>query len=400
MRPTVAVTRASSSTRAILRTSRGIPQGDPLSSLTFTAVLARPLATMADMHDAHVTPLAFADDTLLVCGRDHVTPVVRQWEHLLSAHSLTLNHGKLSIWLPECARPPDELRRAFPEASFSPSGIVICGLPTASSSSAHDPDALLPWGTQAFTLAHLETLKASLLRRFQALSQLTELLGPTTSACHLALHVARINLQARFVHIWRYLPWPVLHIWAWSLQRHWQDWLATLLSLPLDCPTASSLLALPVRHCGLGLLDVRHEAVLHYLPGALALCDQASSLAVLLDVPLHLTMAATHVQTTSGISVEALYHAHVPHRRAKALRDAFYAALARRLAPAIPWLHAPVLTPGPDASTLRSFQTRVAMAPYLASPHTFLSRPALRLWIANHLGLPVFASEQRCTYIP
>ena len=102
----------------------------------------------------------------------------------------------------------------------------------------------------------------------------------------------------------------------------------------------------------------------------------------------------------SGISVEAVYHAHVPRRRAKALRDAFYDALARRLSPDIPWLHAPVITPGPDAPSLRSFQTRVAMAPYLAFPWTFLSRPALRLWLATHLGLAVFAPEQRCSYVP
>ena len=250
-RHTVAVTRAPGSARAILRTSRGIPQGDPLSSLTFTAVLARPLATMAEMTDASVTPLAFADDTLLVCSRDQIAPVVQQWEHLLTAHSLRLNHSKLSIWLPECADPPAELLHAFPHASFSASGIIICGLPSASSSSAHDPDALLPWGTQDFTLAHLETLKASLLKRFHALSQLTQLLGPTSSACHLALHVARINLQARFVHIWRYLSWPVLHVWAWSLQQHWTDWIATLpvstpstaplqpISLPCLCATAA-----------------------------------------------------------------------------------------------------------------------------------------------------------------
>ena len=289
---------------------------------------------------------------------------------------------------------------AFPDASFSASGIIVCGLPSASSSSAHDPDAVLPWGTHDFTLAHLEALKASLLKRFSTLSQLAELLGPNSSACHLALHVARINLQARFVHIWRYLPWPVLHIWAWSLQQHWTAWISTLLALPLDCPTAASILTLPVRNCGLGLLDVRHEAALHYLPGALALCDQAPSLAAHLDVPLHLTLAVSHIQDTSGISVEAIFHAHVAHRRAKALRDAFYDALARRLSPATPWLHAPVLTSGPDAPTLRSFQTRVAMAPYLASPYTFLSRPALRLWIASHLGLPVFAPEQRCSYVP
>ena len=136
------------------------------------------------------------------------------------------------------------------------------------------------------------------------------------------------------------------------------------------------------------------KAALHYLPRALALCDQAGSLAAHLDVRLHVAMAVAHIQHVSGVSVEQVYHAHVPRRLAKALRDAFYAALANHLYPTTPWLQAPVITPGPEAPTLRSFQTRVAMAPYLAS-WTFLSRPALRRWIAGHLGLPVFGPEQR-----
>ena len=77
-----------------------------------------------------------------------------------------------------------------------------------------------------------------------------------------------------------------------------------------------------------------------------------------------------------------------------------YGALANRLYPNTPWLEPPPIAPGPEDATLRSFQTRVAMAPFLASPWTFLPRPALRLWIASHLGLPVFAPEQRCSYIP
>ena len=87
-RPTVAVTRATGGLRDTLRTCRGIPQGDPLSSLTFTAVLAKPLAAMTELPECSVTPLAFADDTLLVCPRDQIVPVVHQWERLLQGHSL------------------------------------------------------------------------------------------------------------------------------------------------------------------------------------------------------------------------------------------------------------------------------------------------------------------------
>ena len=203
--------------------------------------------------------------------------------------------------------PPAEVLSAFPGASFGASGVVVCGLPSAGGRSARDPDAVFPWGTQDFTLAHLDSLKTSLLQRFSTLSHLSELLGPNSCACHLALHVARINLQARFVHIWRYLPWPVLHLWAWSLQQHWTTWISALLSLPLDCPTASALLSLPVKQCGLGPLDVRHEAALHYLPGALALCDQAPSFAAHLDVPLHLSLAVRHLElaTHLGLAVFA-----------------------------------------------------------------------------------------------
>ena len=131
---------------------------------------------------------------------------------------------------------------------------------------------------------------------------------------------------------------------------------------------------------------VRREAALHYLPGASALCDQAGSLAAHLDIPLHVATAVDHLQRVSGISVEQIFHAHVPHRHAKALRYAFYVALANRLYPDTPWLQAPVLTPGLEASTLRSFQTRVAMAPFLGSPWTLLHPCELRPTVQCCLG--------------
>ena len=184
MRPTIAVTRGPAGHRELLRTSRGIPQ-KPMSSLTFTAIFAQPLADMAASEDTPVTPLAFADDTLLITPRYSVTTVVSRWEAALRPHLLSLSLHKIFIWSPQCDTPPAEIVTAFPSATFSADGIIICGLPCASSSSADDPDALLPWGTRDFALTRLETLKTSLLRRFSTLSQLEELLGPASPDCHL-----------------------------------------------------------------------------------------------------------------------------------------------------------------------------------------------------------------------
>ena len=138
-----------------------------------------------------------------------------------------------------------------------------------------------------------------------------------------------------------------------------------MLRTSFSSDVALSILHLPLVHCGLGFLHLRHEAALHYLPGAMALCDQASSAVDILELRAQVALAVQHLQDASGINIEALHTCHAPHRRAHAVRVAFYEALAAQLLPQAPWLHPPTLVPdGPAQHQMLRFQTRVAMAPY------------------------------------
>ena len=99
------------------------------------------------------------------------------------------------------------------------------------------------------------------------------------------------------------------------------------------------------------------------------------------------------MQDASGISAKAIHTRHAPPRRAHTVRTAFYEALVAQVLPRALWLRAPPLPDGPNHCQILGFQTWVAMAPFLVTPATFLSLPALRVWVLTHLRLPVFPPE-------
>ena len=79
----------------------------------------------------------------------------------------------------------------------------------------------MPWGSSSYVVQHLHDLSNKLERRLEALFALIDTLGRDSEAAHVSLYVARINLQTRFVHLWRYLPWQVTVQWTLPLQILW-----------------------------------------------------------------------------------------------------------------------------------------------------------------------------------
>ena len=65
-----------------------------------------------------------------------------------------------------------------------------------------------------------------------------------------------------------------------------------------------------------------------------------------------------------------------------------------------PWLQSPGLPHIPDADITWRWQMKVQMSWFTASPRTFLLAGPLRLALAQHLGLRIYAPGQRCRYIP
>ena len=306
---------------------------------------------------------------------------------------MRLNPDKIAVWGPNLTAIPPRLAEACPSAKFSSEGLLICGIPVDRSGELPD-DAAQPLGNASFTSAFLEQLRMKLRLRLNALSALTDALGPSSSAAHLAVHILRVNLQTAFVHIFRACHRTVVHAWAGQLQEDVQTWLSDLLHCPWGGPASQLAVALPLRHAGLGILNFQYEAALHFVHGALALNDNATlSLGNSETWSDEIGSAIGFLERVSGIDIETIASPKPPRRQGRVIRAHFYDAMAKQ-----PYDMVPGLQPaGKDAASL-SLHVRWLLAWYVASPDTFLPFAAFRLAWASHLRLPVFASEQRCAY--
>ena len=88
---------------------------------------------------------------------------------------------------------------------------------------------------------------------------------------HAALHVLRVNLLPRYVHLFRFMPVDRSLQLARSVDDRVLPWLQEQLDLPLSDPAVRILLQTPCAHGGLSLLRLHHEALLHCISGLLAL---------------------------------------------------------------------------------------------------------------------------------
>ena len=250
-------------------------------------------------------------------------------------------------------------------------------------------DRDLAWGTDSHVDQFLETVLSQLDVRLGALTKFMQVLGPSSVAGHAALHVLRINLLARFVHMFRFLPVDR------SLQlvdERLLPWLQEQLDLPLAHPAVRIILQTPCAHGGLSLLRLQHEALLHCISGLLALPVEG--------VPLT-PVECDSLTLATAVLLRLIATAHLlPHRRPAHLRRLVYEALAQQLTDACPWLLAPPL----DAAALKAgvalrFQYRLLMGWYEATGCHLLTAPVLRHAMAVHCRMPVFPVPSRCQYV-
>ena len=193
--PTHAFLPAWQGGRRELTTDIGIPQGDPLSSLAFSLLLASPLR---DINSLETTAVAYADDAVLVTYLANAATALALWQDLLRPLGLTLNLDKLEMWNPEGHAIPEELHAACPGLRVSDQGFRICGLPLDKVDDS-DPLADQPWGNDTFTVQFLQHSREALQARLRVLAAFVVHHGPHTEALHIALHILRVNLSSRCV---------------------------------------------------------------------------------------------------------------------------------------------------------------------------------------------------------
>ena len=90
-----------------------------------------------------------------------------------------------------------------------------------------------------------------------------------------------------------------------------------------------------------------------------------------------------------------------PARQPRKIREPFYERLALQMQDLCPWLVPPGLPNTPEGEVTYRWMLKCQMSWYVVGPGClFLTRAPLRLALASHMGLPVFAPGQRCHYTP
>ena len=399
-RPTTAVMHAQEGTRHMLSTHAGIPQGDPISSLAFGLVLADPLQRLQEL--PHCTPVAYADDTVIACPPEVALEYLQAWRDSLAAVGLSLNWSKLHVWSPRRLDLPLAFQEAFPDATYTSDGFKVCGLPL-DQADATDPHDFAPLGTGEYTQAFLSEAREALLLRLRTLSTFVHTLGPHAEGLQVALSVARVNLQNRHVHLWRFCDRPTMHTWSAQLAADTQAWLSELLAMPLVTPQALIALRVPTSLGGLGFLHPQHEAALHYLQAMLPTVEETTSSRDG-DDPVHVHMAECfeYLEHQAGKPLRPLIEHLAPHRMGHRLRSEFYEAIRLQMLDLCPWLEPPPL---PQAGSTEPeipyrWQIRAVLAWYLPTSRHLLTDAPFRFAIQKHLGLPIFEGGQRCAYTP
>ena len=357
--PTQAVLTAPKGGRRIMTTDVGIPQGDPLSSLAFSLLLAKLLATLNTPESAAV---AYADDTVLIAAPAHMTAALRLWEERLHPVGLTLNRDKFELWSPDGLDLPTDLTTDYPHVKVTSRGFRVCGLPL-DKADALDPLPDTPCGDDTYTQALLQEAREALQQRMRVLAAFLVHHGLQTEALHVALHVLRVNLSGRLAHLYRFCPWTLLRPWTATLADDLHDWLRIIVGLPFQGPHPLLALHSPLAQGGLGIPHPQQEAALHHLqamwplidelspaeqersPSCLSALDALELLNRLADQDLRATSAATSAR----------------HRGAK-IRTLFYERMGLQLRTVCPWLQPPGLPKLPETDITWRWQMKIQMS--------------------------------------
>ena len=327
---------------------------------------------------------------------------LQAWQNVLATRGLHLNQSKLQVWNPHALALPPAFLASYPDTEITTEGFKVCGLPL-DQADATDPQDYAPLGDSRFTERFLEEAREATLRRLRVLTTFVHNMGPHTETLHVALRIARVNLQARHVHLYRYCDREIIHRWTGLLDTDIRLWLASLLDVPLDSPHALIILQTPVGQGGLGFLNQQFEAALHLLQALLPSVEELPRLADD-EHPSARLIAETldYLEHHAGVPLRPQLLSLQPHRMGSKLRDRLYEARRHQLHDLCPWLQPPGLpssVPGqPDITW--SWQIQVNMAWYTASGFYLLQEEPLRFAIQKHLGLPLFHTGQRCSYTP
>ena len=264
-----------------------------------------------------------------------------------------------------------------------------------------DPLPDTPWGDDSYTEEFLRQARDALQHRLRLLATFVLHHGPQTEALHVALHILRVNLSGRLVHLYRFCPWSLLRPWTATLADDLHDWMRIIVGLPIAGAHPFLALHAPIAQGGLGIPHPQQEAALHHLQAVWPLFEELSATEhERSSAYLGALDALQFLDRLADVDLRKASAATSPMHRGAKIREVFYERMGLQLRVACPWLQSPGLPKTPDPEITWRWQMTVQMSWYTASPRTFLLAGPLRLALAQHLGLPIYLPGQRCRYVP
>ena len=222
---------STSTSRELLLTNRGIPQGDRFS-LTLSGALScleatadRPCLGSLD---------AYADDAILCTTPVNAGPAFLRWRDRLADLGLELNPAKTAVWQPHATALPASLSPFLPSSCFSASGLTLCGLPLDASMDPLRFD--VPVGDTSYLRDFLSHQLVVLRTRLSLLEAFVDFHGPASPALHIALTLLRCNVQHSWAYLWRYLPPPLAQPHAKLLDALLLQHFTRITGIPTNLP--------------------------------------------------------------------------------------------------------------------------------------------------------------------
>ena len=161
-RPSLAALRTDTTTNAVIPSSCGIPQGDPLSSVLFCIASAPALRMLNDPVSSPGRVHAYVVDSILITTAPQSGMALLRYKRALQELGLRLNDHKTAIWGPNLSRLPGSLTTLVKPDVLRADALVICGLPIQDPASPGHDEHSLPLGTPEFIERFLGSVRRAL----------------------------------------------------------------------------------------------------------------------------------------------------------------------------------------------------------------------------------------------
>ena len=234
------------------RTWDGLPQGDPLSAIIFSAVMALQLQEWSAPAEGTILKACYVDDTIIGVHPTQLAEAMISLKNHFQSIGLTIQPAKTRIWADPHLRGQNLLQDAIAEAHLPievlREGITICG-------QAFGDDSLQesPFGDTGFIQEWLRKIQEQLQQRLRKLLSLPRVAADSAPSIQVTALLLRAMWPGAVVHLLRSLPTHITQAWAEELDGMFVTAFKELMQIEALTPHHRAILSLPVPTGGFAL---------------------------------------------------------------------------------------------------------------------------------------------------